>query len=106
MPPTSLPVIASTSTIDDMEEMPEEKEIEQATTPVPTSTIDVSQTLHMDADDHFIAIDPKVEDVDEIIDISAEHLEAGDDSVWENKVNMPTSTSGNYLLMTGATRKV
>ena len=88
-PPAPLPVIASTSTVEEIEDMPEEQEIEEeTTTPVPTSVIDVSRTLHMDTDDHFIAINPKVESVD--VDLSAEQLEGGDNSLWQNKVKLPS----------------
>lgn len=93
--PAQLPNIASTSTIEQVEEMPQLQEIQPALLPVitPASTIgeiedmpdiqenihliDDSQTLHTDTDDHFITLNPEAEDSD--IDISAEHLEGGDE---------------------------
>ena len=125
-PHTPLPVIASTSSMWEIEELPDEQEIHpshsaanaststneeieeiheikgQATSPV----IHASQTQHMDTDDHLIASSPKVEDPD--IDIAIEQLEGGDSvddfggddiSLWQNEVKLLPSKSGNCLLI-------
>ena len=125
-PPTLLPVAASTLTMGEIGELPEEQEIQppHLAAVASTSTDEVieetheiqeqaatlvivnSKTHHMDTDDHFIATDLKVEDPD--IDISAEQLEGGDSaedfdggdiSLWQNEVKLLLSKSENRLLI-------
>ena len=90
--PALLPVIISTSTVEEIEELPEEEENRQTNTPVTTSIIGASQTLHRD-DEHFINLNPKVED--SVIDISVEEFQHGGNSHWQNEVKSLTSIIRN-----------
>ena len=83
--------------------MPQKQSIKQKATLVPTSTNAASETLHMETDDHLVAPDLKGEDPD--MEISAEQLEGGeglepgDDSLWQNEVNLSTSTNKELLII-------
>ena len=102
---TPLPIITSTETVEEIVEMPNIKEIERTPTSLPTSINIASETLHMETDDYLIGLSLKVEDPD--IDISAEQLEGGedlevgDDSLWKNEVKLLMSKPDNCLLIVG-----
>ena len=77
--PGPLPIITSIATVEEIIEMPDIKQAKRTPTPVPTSINTASETLLIETDDHFMAPDLKVEDPDSDIDISAEQLEGGED---------------------------
>ena len=95
--PAYLANITSTATVEEIVEMPYIEEVEQTPAPVPTSINAASETLLMETDDHLKAPSVKLEDHE--IDISAEQLEGGealeigDDSLLQNEVKLLLSKS-------------